>query len=130
MNRNLNQINYGLIKEISLTIALCKNDKMIMIFLYWAYNEGKLVVAKRFIRTLKSKIYKTMAANDSKSHLSYLNKLVDEYNNTYHNSIGKKLIDADYFTLNEETDTSQKDSKFKVSDRVSITDYSNIFSKD
>ena len=47
-----------------------------------------------------------MAANNSKSHLSYLNKLVDEYNNTYHNSIGKKLIDADYFTLNEETDTS------------------------
>ena len=71
-----------------------------------------------------------MAANNSKSHLSYLNKLVDEYNNTYHNSIGKKLIDADYFTLNEETDTSQKASKFKVSDRVSITDYSNIFSKD
>ena len=36
-----------------------------------------------------------MAANDRKSYLGYLNKLVDEYNNTYHRSIGKKKpIDA------------------------------------
>ena len=34
-----------------------------------------------------------MTANDSKSHLLYLNKLVDEYNNTYQRSIGKKPID-------------------------------------
>ena len=31
-----------------------------------------------------------MAANNSKSYLPYLNKLVDQYNNTYHHSIGKK----------------------------------------
>ena len=36
-----------------------------------------------------------MITNDSKSYLEYLNKLVDEYNNTYHRSIGKKLIHAD-----------------------------------
>ena len=47
------------------------------------YNEGKLVVAERFIRILKGKIYKKNAANDSKSYLGYLNKLVDQYNNTY-----------------------------------------------
>ena len=28
-----------------------------------------------------------MTANDSKSYLSYLNKLVDQYNNTYQHSI-------------------------------------------
>ena len=33
-----------------------------------------------------------MAANDSKSHLSYLNKVVDQYNNTYHHSIIKKNL--------------------------------------
>ena len=43
------------------------------------HNEGKLVIAERFIKTLKS--LKKMAANDSKSYLSYLNKLADEYNN-------------------------------------------------
>ena len=33
-----------------------------------------------------------MAANDSKSYLSYLNELVDQYNNTYHHSIIKKNL--------------------------------------
>ena len=33
-----------------------------------------------------------MAANDSKSYLSYLNKVVDQYNNTYHHSIIKKNL--------------------------------------
>ena len=37
-----------------------------------------------------------MTANDSNSYLSYLNKLVDEYDNTSHRSIGKKPIGADY----------------------------------
>ena len=32
------------------------------ISMYSAYNEGKSVVAERFIRTLKNKIYKHMAA--------------------------------------------------------------------
>ena len=30
-----------------------------------------------------------MTATDSKAYLSYLNELVDEYNNTYHHSINK-----------------------------------------
>ena len=64
-----------------------------------------------------------MTANASKSYLSYLNKLVDEYNNTYHCSIGKKPIDADYSAL---TESSQKAPKFKVCDRVRIAKYKNI----
>ena len=42
-----------------------------------------------------------MKANDSKSDLAYLNKLVDQYNNTYHHSIGKKAINANYSALTE-----------------------------
>ena len=38
-----------------------------------------------------------MTANDSKFYLSYLNKSVDQHNNTYHNSIGRKPINADYW---------------------------------
>ena len=48
------------------------------ILMYSTYNKGKSVVTERFIRTLKSKIYKRMRANDRKSHLDYLNTLVDE----------------------------------------------------
>ena len=40
-----------------------------------------------------------MAAVDSKFYLPYLNKLVDQYNNTYHYSINKKPITTDYSAL-------------------------------
>ena len=33
-----------------------------------------------------------MTANDSKSDLPYLDKLVDQYNNSYHHSINKKSM--------------------------------------
>ena len=42
-----------------------------------------------------------MTANDSKPCLSYWHKLVDQYNNTYHHSINKKPVDADYSVLTE-----------------------------
>ena len=70
-----------------------------------------------------------MTANDSKSYLPYLNKLVDHYNNNYHHSINKKPINADYFGLTENIETYLKAPKFKVNDRVKITKYKNIFSK-
>ena len=46
--------------------------------MYSTHSEGKSVIAERFIKTLKAEIYKKMAANDSKSYLSYLNKSVDQ----------------------------------------------------
>ena len=39
------------------------------ISMYSTHNEGKSVIAERFIKTLKSKIYKKMTANDNKSCL-------------------------------------------------------------
>ena len=42
-----------------------------------------------------------MTANDSKSDLRYLNKLVEQYNNTYYRSINKKPINVDYSALTE-----------------------------
>ena len=70
-----------------------------------------------------------MIAKDSKYYLPYLNKLVDKYNNTYHNSINKKPINADYSPLTEKIETNHKSPYFKVNDRVRITKYKNIFSK-
>ena len=70
-----------------------------------------------------------MTANDSKSYLSYLSKLVDQYNNPYHRSINKKPINADYSALTEKIETNPKAPKFKVNGRVRITKYKNIFSK-
>ena len=42
-----------------------------------------------------------MTANDSKSDVSYLNKLVEQYNNTYHHSMNKTPINDDYFPSNK-----------------------------
>ena len=70
-----------------------------------------------------------MKTNDRKSYLSYLNKLVDKYNDTYDHSISKKPFDADYSALTEKIETNHKAPKFKVNDRVRITKYKNIFVK-
>ena len=47
-----------------------------------------------------------MTANDSKSYLGYLNKLVNEYNKSYQRSIGKKPIEADCSALSKEIETN------------------------
>ena len=65
-----------------------------------------------------------MRGNDSKSYLPHLNKLENQYNNTYHHSINKKPINIDYSALTEKTETNHKAHKF----RVRITKYGNIFS--
>ena len=71
------------------------------ILMHSTHNEGKSVNGERFIRTSKAKIYKKMTDNDSKSYLIYSNKIEDQYNNTYHHSINKKPINADYSALTE-----------------------------
>ena len=66
---------------------------------------------------------------DSKPYLSYLNKLLDQYNNTYHNSIGKKPIVPDFSVSTEEIESNYRASKFKIVDIVRITICKNNFSK-
>ena len=57
MNLILIQINFGLIKEDNFIINLRKNGLRI-ILMYSTHNEGKSVIAERFIKTLKTTIYK------------------------------------------------------------------------
>ena len=99
------------------------------ILVYSTHYKGKSIFAERFIKTVKAKIYQKITANDSKSYLSYLSKLVDQYNNTYLHSINKKPINADYSALTDKLETTSKAPKFKVNDKVKITKYDNIFSK-
>ena len=92
------------------------------------YPHIKSVVVERLIKA-KGKIYKIITASDSKSYVSYMNKLLDQYSNTYHGSIGKKPINADYFALTKDIESIHKAPKFKSGDRASITNYKNIFNK-
>ena len=57
-------------------------------------NEGKSVIAERFIRTLKNKIYKYMTAISKNVYIDKLDDIVKEYNNTYHPSIKMKPVDV------------------------------------
>ena len=66
-----------------------------------------------------------MTAIDNKCYLSYLNKLVNQYNNNDHHAIGKKPINIDYSALTEKIETNPKATKFKVNKRVRITKYKN-----
>ena len=98
------------------------------IIMYSTHNEGKSVVAKRFIRTLKNKIYKHMTAVSENVYYDVLDDIVNEYNNTYHKTIVMKPIDvkndsfADY---NEES--NKRDPKCKVGNHARISKYKNIF---
>ena len=55
--------------------------------MYSTYNEAKSVVAERFIRIQKDKIYNHMTAV---SKNIFLNDITDKYNNIYHKTINKK----------------------------------------
>ena len=54
-----------------------------------------------------------MTTNGNKSYLPYLNELVDQYSNTYHHSINKKPVNADYSTFTEKIETNPEVPKFK-----------------
>ena len=58
------------------------------------YNEGKSVVAGRFIRTLKNKIFKHVTAISKIVYFDVLDDIVDKCNNTVHRTIKMKPIDV------------------------------------
>ena len=100
------------------------------IVMYSTNNEGKSVVAERFIRTLKSKIYKYMTSISKNAYIDKLDNMVNEYNNTYHATIKMKPIDVkDNTYININKKINDKDPKFKVGDHVRISKYKNIFAK-
>ena len=97
--------------------------------MYSTYNEGKSVVAERFIRTLKNKLYKHMTATGKNVYYDVLDDVDNKYNNTKHSTIKMKPIDVKNNKRVYIDEHNEKDSKFKVGDRVRISRYKNIFAK-
>ena len=62
--------------------------------MYSTYNERKSVVAERFIRTPKNKIFKHMIAVSKNVYLYTLVDIVNENNNTVHRTVKMKPIDV------------------------------------
>ena len=62
--------------------------------MYSTHNEGKSVVAERFIRTIKNKIYKCMTSISKNVYIDKLDDIVHKYNNEKHRTIKMKPIDV------------------------------------
>ena len=98
--------------------------------MYSIHNEGKSVVAERFIRTLKTKIYKYMTSVLKNVYIDKLDDIVGKYNNTFHRTIKMKPIDVkDNTYFDSKKEINDKNPKFKVGDYVRISKCKNIFAK-
>ena len=102
--------------------------------MYSTYNEGKSVVAERFIRTLKNRIFKHMTAISKNVYFEVLDNIVNKYNSTFKTLKMKPIdvTDASYSKYNEDfnkKDFNKKDHNFKVRDHVRISNYKNISAK-
>ena len=94
------------------------------------YDEGKSIVAERFIRTLKNKISKHMTAISKNVYFDVLDDIINKYNNTVHKIIKMKPIDVTDDSYAEHNENfNKKDPKFKVGGNVRISKYENIFDK-
>ena len=62
--------------------------------MYSIHNEEKSFVAERFIKTLKTKIYKYMTSASKNVYIDKLDDIVGQYNNTYHRTIKMKPVDV------------------------------------
>ena len=104
--------------------------KRYAIELYSTHNEGKSVVAKRFIRTLKNQIYKYMTSISKNVYIDKLDDIVNKCSNTYHSTIKTKPVDIKLSTyINSNKKINDEDPKFKFGDIFRISKYKNILAK-
>ena len=61
---------------------------------YSTNNEGKSVVAERFIRTIENKIFKHMTAISKNVYFDVLDDIVNKYNKAVHETIKMKPIEV------------------------------------
>ena len=99
--------------------------------MYSIHNEEKSVTTERFIRTLKTKIYKCMTSISKIMYIDKLDDTVNEYNNTYHRTIKMKPLDVkDNTYIDFKKEINDKDPRFKVGDHIRISKYKNILLND
>ena len=103
---------------------------------YHTYNRDiKCSICERFNRTILNKIYKNFTLNNNTVWIKDLNKLVKEYNNSYHRTIKMKPIDAskksneNIVRKNYNFEITNKKQKFSIGDKVRVPLLKNTFEK-
>ena len=98
--------------------------------IYSRNNDWKSVVAERFIRTLKDKIYKYMTPVSKNVYIDKVDDIVYKYINKFHITVETKPADVKSSTYIEFViENNEKDPKLEVGDQVRISKYKNIFAK-
>ena len=83
--------------------------------MYSIHYEGKSVVAGRFIRTFKTKIYRYMTSISKTLYINKLDDIVNEFNNTYRRTIKMKPVDVkDNTYIDFKKEVNDRDPKFKL----------------
>ena len=104
---------------------------------YHTFNRDiKCSICERYNRTILNKIYKNFTLNNNTIWINDLDKLTNEYNNSYHRSIKMKPIVASKKS-NENIvrnnlynfKITNKKSKFSIGDKVRISLLKNTFEK-
>jgi len=103
---------------------------------YSTHSEHKSAVVERFNRTLKEKMWKRFTAENTRNWINMLDKLMNDYNNRYHNTIkmtpteaSKKESENEVLNTQGFIDRTTKKHKFKVGDRVRISRLKGLFEK-
>ena len=98
--------------------------------MYSAHNEGKSVIAERFIRPLINDIYRYMTLVSKYVYNDKLNDTVNKHNNKYYNAIKMKPIDVRSNTyIDSSKEINNNIFKFKIGDTVRVSKYNSIFTK-
>ena len=88
------------------------------------------MVAERFIRTLKNKLYKHITSIGKNVYYDVLDDIVNEYDNTKHSTIKMKPKDVKNDNKRVYIDEhNKKSARYNVGDRVRISKFKNIFAK-
>lgn len=105
---------------------------------YSTFTTKKAAICERFNRTLKHRMWKEFSFNGNYKWTGMLNRLVDDYNSSYHRTIKKRPIDVTFADeqrlLNSVYNYKRKMStirlpKFKVNDPVRLSKYKHVFEK-
>ena len=81
--------------------------------MYSTHNKGKPVIAERFMRTLKNKIYKHMTSVSKNVYIDKLGDAVNKYDNIYHSTIKMRPVDVKLsIYINSNKEINNIDPKF------------------
>ena len=105
---------------------------------YSTDSDKKAAVVERFNRTLKSRMWKYFTANETRTWIDILQKLVDDYNNTFHTTIKMTPVEASerenspavwYNTYGAYLSAQYNTPKYKEGQTVRISKYRSTFEK-